>query len=105
MAKLIPDIRGPKLPEFQGDLKDIEFVSLLSPSQQNSSSENEYETDPEYIAAVPAAEAEPLSVYDVIPDEDGGTVIPNSPMRQKDPRQLPSPRRPQGKHDSRLLTT
>jgi len=40
MAKLIPDIRGPKLPEFQGDLKDIEFVSLLSPSQQNSSSEN-----------------------------------------------------------------
>ena len=52
-----------------------------------------------------AATAEPLSVYDVIPDEDGGTVIPNSPMRQKGPRQLSSPRRPQGKHDSRLLTT
>ncbi|KAK8053304.1 hypothetical protein PG996_012605 [Apiospora saccharicola] len=30
------------------------------------------------------------------PDEDGGTVIPNSPMRQKGPRQLPSPRRPRG---------
>ena len=29
------------------------------------------------VAAVPAAAAEPLSVYDFIPDEDGGTVIPN----------------------------
>lgn len=65
----------------------------------------EHETDPECIAAVAAAAADPLSVYDVIPDEDGGTVIPNSLMRQKGPRQLPSPRRPQGKHDSRLLTT
>ena len=70
-----------------------------------SDADAEYETDPEYVAAVPAAAAEPLSVYDIIPDEDGGTVIPNRPMRQKGPRQQPSPRRPQGKHDSRLLTT
>jgi hypothetical protein len=62
----------------------------------DSDADAEYETDPEYIAAVPAAAAEPLSVYDVIPDEDGGTVIPHSPMRQKGPRQLPSRRRPQG---------
>ena len=41
----------------------------------------EYETDPKYIAAVPAAAAEPLPAYDAIPNEDGGTVIPNSPTR------------------------
>ncbi|KAK7937561.1 uncharacterized protein PG986_014429 [Apiospora aurea] len=62
----------------------------------DSDADAEYETDPEYVAAVPAAAAEPLSVYDVIPDEDGGTVIPNSHMRQKGPRQLPLPRRPRG---------
>ncbi|KAK7937470.1 uncharacterized protein PG986_014338 [Apiospora aurea] len=39
----------------------------------------EYESDPECIVAVPAAAAEPLSVYDIIPDEDGGTVILHSP--------------------------
>ncbi|KAK6858989.1 hypothetical protein PG995_004842 [Apiospora arundinis] len=61
----------------------------------DSDADAEYETDPEYVAAVPAAAVEPLSVYDIIPDEDDGTVIPNSPMRQKGPRQLPSPRRPQ----------
>ena len=49
----------------------------------DSDADAEYETDAEYVVAVPAAAAEPLSVYDVIPHEDGGTVIPNSLMRQK----------------------
>ncbi|KAK8011799.1 ribosomal protein L6 [Apiospora arundinis] len=40
----------------------------------DSDAGTEYETDPEYVAAVPAAAGEPLSVYDVVPDEDGGTV-------------------------------
>ncbi|KAK7937633.1 uncharacterized protein PG986_014501 [Apiospora aurea] len=58
----------------------------------------EYESDPEYMGAAPVGAAEPLSVYDIIPDEDGGTVIPYSPhnpRRQVGVRQLPSPRRPQ----------
>ncbi|KAK6858961.1 hypothetical protein PG995_004814 [Apiospora arundinis] len=48
----------------------------------DSDADAEYETDPEYVAAVPAAAAEPLSVYDVIPNEDGGTIILNSPTSQ-----------------------
>ncbi|KAK7937822.1 uncharacterized protein PG986_014690 [Apiospora aurea] len=48
----------------------------------NGDANAEYETEPEYIAAAPVDAAEPLSVYDAIPDEYGGTVIPNSPMKQ-----------------------
>jgi len=70
----------------------------------DSDADAKYETDLEYIAAAPVGAAESLSVYDIILDEDGGTVILNSPMRQVGPRQLPSPQNPQGKHDSRLLT-
>ena len=54
----------------------------------------EYEVDSEYIAAVPAAAADSLSVYKIIPNEDGGTVIPHSPhspRRQAGAMQLPSP--------------
>lgn len=42
-----------------------------------SDADAEYETDSEHIAAAPAGAAEPLSVYDIIPDEAGGAVIPN----------------------------
>ncbi|KAK7937440.1 uncharacterized protein PG986_014308 [Apiospora aurea] len=62
----------------------------------------EYETDPEYIAAAPVGAAESLSVYDIIPDEDGGTVILHSPhslSRQVGVRQLRSPQAAQGEHD------
>ena len=41
-----------------------------------------YEPDSEYVAAAPAGAAEPLSVYDIIPDEAGGAVIPNSKTSQ-----------------------
>ncbi|KAK8126869.1 uncharacterized protein PG998_002628 [Apiospora kogelbergensis] len=34
MAEPIPDIRGPKLPRFQGDPRDIEFVKLLSTAEE-----------------------------------------------------------------------
>jgi hypothetical protein len=44
----------------------------------DSDADAEYETDPEYIVVAPAVAAEPLSVNDIIPDEAGGAVIPNS---------------------------
>ncbi|KAK8078432.1 hypothetical protein PG996_004602 [Apiospora saccharicola] len=40
MTQLIPDIRGPKLPPFQGDVENIEFMELLSPKRQDNSSDN-----------------------------------------------------------------
>ncbi|KAK7928503.1 hypothetical protein PG985_005501 [Apiospora marii] len=52
--------------------------------------------DPEYMTAAPVGGAEPVSVYDIVPDEDGGTVIPHSPRRQVGARQLASSQRPQG---------
>lgn len=56
------------------------------------------------IFAAGTVDTAPLSVYDIIPDEDGGTVIPQSPKRQEGARQPSSTQRPQGKPGSRLLT-
>jgi len=54
----------------------------------DSDADAEYEIDPEYIAAAPVGAAESLSVYDIIPDEDGSAIVLNSPTRQGGPRQL-----------------
>ncbi|KAI2633060.1 kinetochore Sim4 complex subunit FTA2-domain-containing protein [Hypomontagnella submonticulosa] len=40
MADLIPDIRGPKLPPFRGDIENIQFKKLLSADREKYSSDN-----------------------------------------------------------------
>lgn len=39
MSKLIPNIRGPKLFPFDGDFADAQFIKLLNPGDENTSSE------------------------------------------------------------------
>ncbi|KAI3325369.1 kinetochore Sim4 complex subunit FTA2-domain-containing protein [Xylariaceae sp. AK1471] len=39
MSKLIPNVRGPKLFPFDGDLADAQFIKLLNSGDENTSSE------------------------------------------------------------------
>lgn len=37
MTELIPDMRGPKLAAFRGNLENIEFLKLLGPDERDRS--------------------------------------------------------------------